>query len=600
MLNKKAHNISLDELLKTKKISVRAYNCCENAQLGSLYDIVSYYKMNWGFMNIRSSGKTTNQELINLCRIEFPQVMETMNLLKKMSDPQLTFNQYLESLENVDHGYMDYIELKYTKLLNQCTNKIKTILLQLTFPVFIKSFLYANKKKLLKIRNVRSNSANRLMDFQLKLRIFLEDFIASEITPSQLNYAIAVCKYGDICTSKYVREIIEEKNHIPMLWILQQFIRSSDNVQIKIITEGLPVFNDFQKIRLVKIGQKYNYTRERVRQIHSYAVHKLFELKSEAVRNQETGDFVGGYPFFKFQSDWKYLLDKFNDIDYINEQDKIVKNILKQENSSFSGTFLLQIIAFFLKNNYTLFGGIDRSRKNIWKNAFLISNVYPEIFDFERARGEIEEIVINSDMNYLLDVEEYVINSKSWIQYDFSKIKKISKIIRNIFFYEFGQNSESKHGLVRIKAARRVNVAKVVYGILKKNGAPMHLNDIFVEFKKLYPSHRFTEPIQLKSGILHHKDITYRNMKSLYTLIEWKQIKSGTIRGSIIEYLSKNDDPMTLNNITEHILQFFPDTNGNSIKSSMKNDTKNRFSIFEGNRFGLKDKIYPPEYKQRR
>ena len=87
-------------------------------------------------------------------------------------------------------------------------------------------------------------------------------------------------------------------------------------------------------------------------------------------------------------------------------------------------------------------------------------------------------------------------------------------------------------------------------------------------------------------------------MKNVYTLKEWMQIGSVTIRGTIIEFLEKYNFPQKLNDISAYILNHFPDTNISNIKSTMLSDSKHRFVRFNDNLFGLKSKKYSSKYKK--
>ena len=138
----------------------------------------------------------------------------------------------------------------------------------------------------------------------------------------------------------------------------------------------------------------------------------------------------------------------------------------------------------------------------------------------------------------------------------------------------------------------------IIYDILTKKGEPMHLSEIFVKFKEILPNHKYTEAEQLRRFIHQHPDIISKNRKSVFMLKEWKHIKSGTIRGTVIEFLNRRKTPKPLDDIMGFLLQHFPETNVASVKASIVNDEKKRFSFFKGGLFGLSHKKYPREYKK--
>jgi hypothetical protein len=258
----------------------------------------------------------------------------------------------------------------------------------------------------------------------------------------------------------------------------------------------------------------------------------------------------------------------------------------------------LQIISYLFRNDYTLLGGLYKlDEYQNWKNTFLIKKEFTDIFDFEKFRFEISSLLMNNETDYLLDIDEYIANSQCWIYYEFDKSYRLVSILRDILLYEFHLYSEDIDGLIKMPANKERKPVDVVYEIIQKAGKPLHLNEIFEEFKIILPEHKYTEAAQLRPYLQRHEAISFRNRKSVYTLKEWEHIKTGTIRNTIIEFLSENNLPQTADDITEYVLQYFPETNIASVRTSMFNDTQKRFSTFNNNTFGLKDKPYPPEYE---
>jgi hypothetical protein len=201
-------------------------------------------------------------------------------------------------------------------------------------------------------------------------------------------------------------------------------------------------------------------------------------------------------------------------------------------------------------------------------------------------------------VEYDLNIDDFLSNSACWVSViDLDKFDGIVSIVKDILLYEFHLYS-NPDGLITVPATKERNPLDVVYEILQQNGQPMHLNDIFAEFKKVLPEHKYTDPAELRPYLQKHERISYRNRSSIYTLKEWKHIKAGTIRDAIVEFLTKLNLPQTANDITEYVLQHFPETNFASVRTSMFNDTQNRFSFFNDSLFGLASKEYPTEYEE--
>ena len=242
---------------------------------------------------------------------------------------------------------------------------------------------------------------------------------------------------------------------------------------------------------------------------------------------------------------------------------------------------------------YTIIGGIGKSRKStLWNNTYIIKKEYVDIFDFDKMIVEFSYILSNNKFDYVMDLEDYVANSQCWIHYDYDKNDSIIRIVREFLLYEFHLYSDDLDGLIKIPANKKRKPIEVIYEILQTSRRPMHIHEIFKEFRNIFPDHKFTDAAQLRPYLQRHEAISYRNRKSVYTLKEWDHIKTGTIRETIMEFLSQNDLPQTAENITEYVLQYFPGTNIASVRTSMINDTQKRFALYKNNLFGLKYKKY--------
>ena len=59
--------ISLEQLVKHEKLSVRTINVCKNNGFDYLHDILNHYKKNRTFLKFKNCGAKTERELIYLC-----------------------------------------------------------------------------------------------------------------------------------------------------------------------------------------------------------------------------------------------------------------------------------------------------------------------------------------------------------------------------------------------------------------------------------------------------------------------------------------------------------------------------------------------------
>ena len=140
----------------------------------------------------------------------------------------------------------------------------------------------------------------------------------------------------------------------------------------------------------------------------------------------------------------------------------------------------------------------------------------------------------------------------------------------------------------------KVDTVNAVFEILNDNGKPMTLGELFIEFKKRFPSHKYTDANQLRSSLQRSDEIDAIGKRSTYALKKWTDISKGTIRSHIIEILNKSDTPLHIEKITEYVMMFYPDTNEKNVMSTIVQSDK--FTRFKGSLVGLATKDYPVWY----
>lgn len=591
MIREKWKNITVNELSDNGAISIRARNWCFNADFNTLYDIITYYQQGGKFFNIRNAGSRTCEELRTFCDTIISQtaLYEGNKMEQDQEFPK-------EKKEILSEAKKSLIEKKYGELINASTVRANSALRKFSADEFITIFLYSHNGKLSRIRNIGGKSMNEIIELKEKLKRFIDEI--KHLDDYQALHAKIEIeiknKYGDFCGNDFVIKFYEKHGHFPMLWILEQRLLNDRSISIDILRRSFKIFKNIPTFSLEELARQHNLTRERVRQIRNDVFCKTFKITEDVVGYKNKNE-VGKYvELLRNRADWTYLLDAIKERDVLNRDSFEIEECLKKEQCNFSEEFVFQIIAFIFRDDYMLLNPIQAiHKKNSWTSAFLLKKDYSNIFDFEKLREKFASIIENNEVEYLLDIEDYIANSDCWLNPDFSKKDNIIGITRDVLLYEFGLYSEIGEE-IKIPVTKKRNIFDLMYEILQKNKNPMHLNDIFAEFKKILPDHKYTDAAQLRSFLLKDERITHRNRSSIYTLKEWTHIRSGTIRGAIIEFLEKNEKPQAVEDIADYVFLFFS-TNLKSIYSTMCSGEN--FIQFRNNLFGLKDKSYPPEYE---
>src|SRR5690606_1453685 len=89
-------------------------------------------------------------------------------------------------------------------------------------------------------------------------------------------------------------------------------------------------------------------------------------------------------------------------------------------------------------------------------------------------------------------------------------------------------------------------------------------------------------------------ELIYFGRNSTYGLEVWEyekeNIKGGTIRSIVFDYLSNKDTPVHFSEITELVLKYRPKSNDKSIYNNLRIDESETFIFFKNSYVGLKNK----------
>ncbi len=273
----------------------------------------------------------------------------------------------------------------------------------------------------------------------------------------------------------------------------------------KVVSERFGLNSKGKFKTLEAIGQFYNITRERVRQIEANAVNKM--RKSE--------EFKKTRPVFDELRD---LLDFFG---YVVPEEKILNYISKAPSVKSYVCFLL-----FLGENFSFDKESLEFRKNWSTNGEVKSQV----------KDALRRIYQKLDRNTLLTedeiadflIKEIKFQNKKWIDKDtlFRWIYLSKKLDKN----PLGEWGVSDSPNVKIKGIR-----DYVYLVIRKNGSPMHFSEtakaIEKNFnKKAYIATCHNELIKDKRFILVGR--------GLYALSEWGYSR-GIVRDVIRNIIDK-------------------------------------------------------------
>ncbi|MBP6979240.1 MAG: sigma factor-like helix-turn-helix DNA-binding protein [Bacteroidales bacterium] len=330
-------------------------------------------------------------------------------------------------------------------------------------------------------------------------------------------------------------------------------------------------FSDKAKMTLQSIGDLYHITRERIRQISQLIPYKIEDALSRFTKEQ---DYLRSY--------FPYKLNSKNDFILIDQA--FADKINTKEELELTPKFYSLAFSIFLSKSYSTF----QDRDSFYENYYLIKNECTRTFDFSSFYDDLyQRINKRIDRTYKLDLDKFM---EAFLkENDPTLVERIRPICIHIAQVELQIEVDSVNQLV-FSRNTLVKLSEYIIDILEKNGKPMQLRDIHQQLLVITPKtpHNIES---LRSSILSIDKIIAIGKTSTYSLKKWTEVKTGTIKELVTEYLSEFNEPRHISDVTNFVVQY-RDTSDKNILSNLKLDRTNTFIFFRKGYIGLRSKKY--------
>lgn len=284
---KKKHSVSKIESIKSNElqiklkdleISVRALNSLTDQGVVTLGDLVSYKERD--LKSFPSMGQTSINEIKELLNFHSLELGMDLNILETKNEILVKTNQEKEEFEELSKD----IVLELIKDFDEITLSVraKNALRNMNC-YYVGDILSVNKSELFKVRALGYKSILEIEDYILNLNLNFGDIIEpwTGIIIGELRSSLR----KEISNSKKQDLIMEDKYlEVELSRVLKECIVSSKkdsdttNRVIDVLNSRFGLDGSPAKT-LEIIGQKYNVTRERIRQNQEYGLRKLKILK---------------------------------------------------------------------------------------------------------------------------------------------------------------------------------------------------------------------------------------------------------------------------------------------------------------------------------
>ena len=356
---------------------------------------------------------------------------------------------------------------------------------------------------------------------------------------------------------KFVFDFTKEYGHAPLLFLLLHYLRLSENRSNKIYCLYHGIF-DGKRRTLNEVADAMGLTRERCRQI----VCGKIEAQESVIATD-----VG----------WEYYHELF-ELPLVYERTEEYIRLKEEEHLSEGFNIFAALVS--LKSDFKaedVEGHTVLVNKHV--EGFSFSDCLDTLFSIVNAKYSVDTYVALDSILYAVP-EQLKADMKMLVRYIAADIYKV-QVTEDGKLY-LPQNY--------------IDIAEELYDILVKRGEPMHVEEIFNEFKRRYPDHKYTEPMQIKSFLYKHKHIRAVGKTSRYALDSWEGVYFGSIRDLLVDLLNASDLPLHIDNLYDGVSEYYPNTTKASVAATMEDENLQRFVEFEGDYFGLASKQYPVEY----
>ena len=532
--------------------------------LDNMLVVVEEYTLNEN-LEIRHSYKEFIELVLN--KMEYAQKAENAIYVEyKRKSLNLAIKMENFSYEQISKYFLspiarDYLEKSYQAQLESSLS-VRSINFAAKFiPHFDDLIKYADEP-LASYRNIcpgQSMMKTLTEIFQFNQKFKREFDRVSKLSDDEIQTEFLKRDYPFLMNRQrqFVFDFIKEHDHAPLFFLMYHYLRLSENRSNKIYCLLHGIF-DGKKRTYYEIADAMNLSRERVRQI----VYGTIEVQESALANNDGWDYYNGLfdlPFI-YEKTEGYV--RLKEVEHLPADFEVFASLVKLK--------------------------ADFKAEDVEGHTILMNNKYSDLkltdcldtlFSIIDAKYSVDTYV--SLDSVLFTVPEQLRPAMKVF------IKHITTEIYNVQITE-----DEKLYLPQ----NYIDIAEELYDILDKKGEPMHVEDIFKEFKTRYPDHKFTDPLQIKSYLFKHKHIKAVGKTSCYALDSWEGVYFGSIRDLLVDLLSDSDVPLHIDNLYDGVTEHYPNTTKASVAATMEDENFQRFVEFEGSYFGLTSKEYPTEF----
>ncbi|MFH0846151.1 MAG: sigma factor-like helix-turn-helix DNA-binding protein [Patescibacteria group bacterium] len=303
--------------------------------------------------------------------------------------------------------------------------------------------------------------------------------------------------------------------------LVKKFLSELPERSRDVLIQRYGLGDSIEKHTLENIGQKYNITRERVRQIENHSIKNII--------NSPVFEEAGVY-FVELQ-------DLINSLGGVSAEQHLLEYLAKDPSTQNDLYFLLTIGKPFYKEKG------DNEFQTRW---YIDKNLETDVINaLRKVHANFKEDLLIPEKDLLSLALKEIQKQKRKIEVDEERVKRYLKLSRLI-----DKNPFDEWGLVSSNNIKIRGIRSHAYLVVRQNGSPMHFTEVAEGIQKHFGK-------KVHTATCHNELIKDSRFvlvgRGLYALSEWGY-SQGIVKDVIREILRKAG-PMKKEAIVEQVLK---------------------------------------------
>jgi hypothetical protein len=614
-------NCSLEELASKHNWSIRTKNCCYFEGIRDLIQLLSYYKKHNSFLTLKKCGIRTNNELLETIR----HYNESRSKIFSTKD-QITQCSGLDGLVNGNYDKL-FLNLPVSKSLKRVLHEFK--LNTINDVANFRHVLEANRDNtellnfVQSVKKHYSVALNLYNKMSLTSEIFGSDELVRE-TRSDINILLQVIsrnKKNKVISGQleYIFACWDERSINQLVIILLADLNTRVNYNLDfnnyLESEEVGVFRLFSFLKfyllqdsnlneiqneilskiirddihvrsLQDIGNVFNLTRERIRQIRNIKFNTLLRdlhiLKEISMLKISVFNYIGATPILEVNNDFCNLLNQAENCNYNRNFITIVLSRLYSDEFELVVMDGLEVLKF---TEISILKMPANCKLFLIRRECLKQFLYRDFIQELKRRQNESKYSIQD-----IELDELILNYTRQRDQIHQGLRDIAINIIN----QFEDIRLTADALVVFPSNSMQKLRKVVQNILEEFASPMTINELREELQLRIPYKSFSFDY-VRRAISGQSVFVSYGLSGYYGLSSWDKTVDITKTESVVnlvkKFLQNSSNPQHISVIYNDILRV-RSTTERTIETMIRLDNSGEIISYGGGYFGLR-KLHP-------